>query len=113
MMDIVARGLSTKDIKVSATHFSQRTLSVSSENLPELPKQASTCIACHGERGISPAPEWPNLAGQRQVYLLNQLVAFKSGARKNAVMYEFAKSLSVDDMTRLADYYSALDVEIK
>lgn len=113
MMDIVARGLSAEDIKLAARHFSQRTLSVSSANLPEPPKQASTCIACHGEKGISPAPIWPNLAGQKQVYLLRQLIAFKSGTRKNDVMYENTKNLSENEMTRLADYYNAFDVRIK
>lgn len=113
MMNIVARGLSAEDIKVVASYFSQRRLSVSSENLPEPPVQASTCIACHGPVGISLAPEWPSLAGQKQVYLLKQLIAFKTGARKNDVMYEFTKNLGEDEMTRLADYYSAFEVTIK
>jgi cytochrome c553 len=113
MMNIVARGLSVEDIGVSAKLFSQRTLSVSSTNLPEPPTQVHTCIACHGEKGISPASEWPNLAGQNQAYLFKQLMAFKSGTRKNDVMREITRNLGEEEMQQFADYYSAFDVTIK
>jgi len=31
------------------------------------------CITCHGQRGISVAPNYPNLANQNERYLVNQL----------------------------------------
>ena len=45
-----------------------------------------TCAACHGANGISPSPIWPNLKGQKAQYIVLQLKAFKSGARKNPSM---------------------------
>ena len=37
------------------------------------------CSACHGPRGISVAPMFPNLAGQQAVYLRAQLNDFTRG----------------------------------
>jgi cytochrome c553 len=71
-------------------------------------KKSSTCIACHGQQGISPNDQWPNLAGQKKSYILNQLKAFKDGARVNAMMNPLANSLSDQDMQDLADYFSQL-----
>ncbi len=69
---------------------------------------AATCAACHGPAGISPNPEWPNLAGQKEAYLANQLMAFKNGERKNALMSPMATSLSTEDMANIAAYYASL-----
>ena len=32
--------------------------------------KSGACVACHGPAGISPNPDWPNLAGQQEGYLL-------------------------------------------
>ena len=34
--------------------------------------KATLCAACHGPKGISSNPLWPNLAGQQQKYLENR-----------------------------------------
>jgi cytochrome c553 len=31
------------------------------------------CITCHGQKGISVAPNYPNLAKQNELYLVNQV----------------------------------------
>ena len=67
-----------------------------------------TCAACHGGQGISPTGAWPNLAGQKEQYLLAQLKAFKEGTRVNAQMAPMVANLSEDDMANLAAYYSSL-----
>ena len=67
-----------------------------------------TCAACHGGEGISPTGIWPNLAGQKEQYLLAQLKAFKDGTRVNAQMAPMMASLSDDDMANVAAYYSSL-----
>jgi len=54
---------------------------------------ASVCTACHGADGVSTNPLWPNLAGQSKAYLLGALQAYRSGARKNAIMTVIAKGL--------------------
>lgn len=70
---------------------------------------ATTCVACHGQNGISMSPTWPTLAGQHEDYLLNALKQYRSGARKDAVMGPMAASLSDADVKLLARYYSRLE----
>lgn len=57
------------------------------------PKVAkTTCSACHGARGKSIAPTYPDLAGQNYGYLLKQLEDFQSGKRSDSViMTQMAK----------------------
>ena len=70
--------------------------------------KAVTCIACHGPKGISSNPLWPNLAGQKKEYLIKQIRAFKSGERKKAPMLPMVMSLTEEDIKNLAAYYSSL-----
>ena len=67
----------------------------------------SVCAACHGASGVSVADRFPNLAGQRQRYLADQLAAFRSGARSSDVMNALATQLSDDDVANLAAHFSA------
>ena len=73
--------------------------------------KAATCAACHGGAGISPAPVYPNLAGQKEMYLYQQLAAFKSGTRDNAMMASMVAGLSDDDMKNIAAYYASLSCQ--
>lgn len=80
---------------------------VNAEGSAEAGKVKSvTCSACHGADGNSINPEWPNLAGQHEGYLLRQLQAFKSGARQNPLMGPQAMTLSDEDMADLAAFFS-------
>ena len=45
--------------------------------------KAAVCSACHGPNGNSSNPEWPNLAGQGERYMVQQLKFFKEGKRNN------------------------------
>lgn len=65
------------------------------------------CAACHAVDGNSAAAANPKLAGLNAEYLYKQLVEFKSGARKNAIMAGMVAGLSEQDMANLAVYYSA------
>ena len=65
-------------------------------------KYTAVCAACHGADGNSGSPENPKLAGQHPEYLYKQLVEFKSGKRKNAIMMGFASTLSDEDMRNIA-----------
>lgn len=71
-------------------------------------QKAGTCIACHGQNGISTNDLWPNLAGQKAGYLVKQMKAFKDGSRKDPMMAPMVKGLSDQDMADLAAYYSSL-----
>jgi cytochrome c553 len=70
--------------------------------------KAPLCAACHGLDGRSQMPEAPNLAGQVEGYLGEQLRAFKSGERHNEQMAIIAKTLSPQDIEDLAAYYASL-----
>lgn len=70
--------------------------------------KSSTCVGCHGAAGISNNPLWPNLAGQKEAYLVKQLKAFRDGSRPDPMMAPMAKPLSDDDIANLAAYYSSL-----
>jgi cytochrome c553 len=67
----------------------------------------NVCGACHGADGNSTSPTYPNLAGQHPEYVFKQLVEFKAGGRKNAIMAPNVTKLSEDDMRNLAAYFSA------
>lgn len=69
---------------------------------------AAACQACHGKDGIGLTPQTPNLAGQKELYLSNQLIAYRSGTRKNNIMSPLAKPLSDEDIANLAAYFASL-----
>ncbi len=69
-------------------------------------KKSNTCSACHGKRGISINPLWPNLAGQNEHYLLKQLIDFKKG--NHPIMSPAVQHLNEQDMAMLAAFYANL-----
>ncbi|KAA0893042.1 cytochrome c [Pusillimonas sp. ANT_WB101] len=68
----------------------------------------TTCVACHGAKGISIAPIYPNLAGQKEQYLIDQLKAFHDGTRVNPIMQPMAAPLSDTDIANIAAFLSSL-----
>jgi cytochrome c553 len=70
--------------------------------------KAASCAGCHGAEGISGNPMWPNLAGQKEGYLVKQMKAFRDGTRVDPLMAPMAKPLTDDDIDNLAAYYSSL-----
>jgi cytochrome c553 len=74
--------------------------------------KADVCAVCHGLDGLSKIAEAPNIAGQNEHYLIEQLGAFQSGARSNDMMSVVVKDLSEDDIENLAAYYSAIPITV-
>lgn len=70
--------------------------------------RSAQCAACHGPNGHAIVPETPNLAGQDEDYLSEQLKNFRSGARQNETMSVIAKPLSDTEIANLAAYYNSL-----
>jgi len=75
-------------------------------------KKATVCFACHGANGVSVAPTFPRLAGQRADYLYHRLVSFKRADPKDpyysvSPMTPNVASLSDTDMRDLAAYFSS------
>jgi len=54
----------------------------------------------------------PNLAGQNERYLAEQLGAFKAGVRQNEMMSIAIKDLSPTDIEDLAAYYAAIEITV-
>ena len=78
---------------------------------PERGKQrAALCFGCHGPNGQSLNPEYPNLAGQKELYLIKQLTAFRAGERKNPLMTPMAAQLNDQDVLDVAAFFSAQEV---
>ena len=71
--------------------------------------KSAVCSACHGSNGISQIPMYPNIAGQKEQYLVLQLKAFRDGGRKNMVMSPMAAGLSDTDIDNIAAYYAGLN----
>ena len=74
--------------------------------------KAMMCQACHGLDGLSKTPDAPNIAGQTEPYIVAQLQAYKTGARKNDAMSVVAPSLSDTDIEDLAAYFSAIEINV-
>ena len=71
-----------------------------------VPLVRAQCAVCHGERGESAHPEFPQLAGQHAVYLRKQLQDFQSGARAHETMNSIARALSAAQVQQLADHFA-------
>lgn len=70
--------------------------------------KSATCAGCHGAAGISNNPMWPNLAGQKDAYMVKQMKAFRDGKRNDPMMSPMAKPLSDADIDNLAAYFASL-----
>ena len=61
----------------------------------------SPCSACHGDNGEGVMP-FPRLIGQTTAYLEQQMINFKTGVRKNAMMQAMLINLSDEEIKLLA-----------
>ncbi|MGQ0486632.1 MAG: c-type cytochrome [Hyphomicrobiales bacterium] len=71
------------------------------------------CQVCHGKDGIAKLPEAPNIAGQKETYLVKALTSFKAGERKNEQMTVVIKGLSDDDIANVAAYYASIKITVQ
>jgi cytochrome c553 len=75
----------------------------------------TVCGTCHGPRGNSTQPKYPQLAGQNANYLAAQLKAFRAQTRgdPDAIGYMWGMASQLDDETiqALAVYYAAQKAE--
>jgi cytochrome c553 len=66
-----------------------------------------TCMACHGEKGISMASAFPHLAGQQEKYLLKQMLEIQSGEREVPTMTGMLTNMSASDLADIAAFYAS------
>lgn len=74
-------------------------------------QKAAVCLGCHGANGVSVAPIFPRLAGQRVDYLYHRLFSFRHADPKDpyysaSPMTAIAATLSDADMRDLAAYFA-------
>ena len=74
--------------------------------------KTATCVGCHGAEGVSASNlPGPTLAGQNEAYLVEALVAYKTGKRNNPMMSPMAAALSDGDLDDIAAYYAGQKYE--
>ena len=70
-------------------------------------KVLSACRSCHGYNGRGAPPIYPRIGGQRYVYLVNQLKAWRDGTRANDPMSQMqviAQKMTDEDINNAAAY---------
>lgn len=72
----------------------------------EKPAKLGLCSACHGESGKAVLPDYPNLCGQNERYLVLALNAYRNGDRNNAQMRSLIGMLNATDIADLSRWYS-------
>lgn len=77
---------------------------------PGLHATVMLCANCHGANGISQLPIYPNLAGQKMLYLKQQLLHFRDGRRPSPVMEPMAQALSDAEINALSKYYAEMNI---
>ncbi len=70
-------------------------------------EQIPACMACHAANAQGMGT-FPDLAGQRYRYIVQQLKYFHNGTRQNALMGQIAKNITVPQMKEVAAYLSSL-----
>jgi cytochrome c553 len=69
------------------------------------------CAACHGQDGRAGTDAYyPRIAGKPAGYLYNQLLNFRDGRRRYALMAGMVDPLSEAYLLEIARYFSALDL---
>ena len=112
VMTPLAQALSSADIQNLATYYASLNCktAVGGKAVGDVTAGkalAKNCKACHGETGVGSNPAWPNLAGQKPVYLVNVLKAFKAGLRNDPMMAGVSRGLSDTNIADLSAYYAA------
>ncbi len=71
-------------------------------------KAAAVCSQCHGIKMPSAEAPFPPLAGRDMDYLKTALKQYRDKTRKSDIMNAIAGSLSDEDITNVAMYYSKI-----
>jgi cytochrome c553 len=123
IMAPVIGALKKQQIAAMAAHFAGQTPAPGAVENPQLAARGKVlyeegnratgvpgCVGCHLADGVG-YQRYPRLAGQRQAYIVQQLVEFKSGARSNDrahVMRAVAGRLTDEEIKAVAEYVAGL-----
>jgi cytochrome c553 len=72
------------------------------------------CAMCHNANGISRMAKFPKLAGQKAVYIEQQVMAFREGRRHNdgGQMQSIVGEIAQTDVAKIAAYFSSLPQDV-
>lgn len=97
---------------VSSCSVPERSRNLNDATIPASTTVLQVCANCHGAKGVSTSPNFPNLAAQSQPYLIKQLSDFRSHGRSDPPGYEYmwglSEHLTDSQIKGLADYFSQL-----
>ncbi|MEP7296082.1 MAG: c-type cytochrome [Burkholderiales bacterium] len=89
----------------------ERSRDLANPNVSATTMAQQVCSNCHGLTGNAVSPNFPNLAGQVEPYVIAQLSEFKSHGRHDPAGFEYmwglSRSLTDDQIKGLAAYYAA------
>jgi cytochrome c553 len=89
----------------------ERSRDLADPKVPAITLAQQVCSNCHGLTGSAVSPNFPNLAGQTEPYLVAQLNGFKSHGRQDPAGFEYmwglSRSLTDEQIAGLAAYYAA------
>jgi cytochrome c553 len=124
VMAPVFGALKKQQIPAMVAHFASQTPARGALENPELAARGKAlyeegnrasgvpgCVGCHLPKGEG-SQKYPRLAGQRQAYIVQQLLDFKSGARSNDrahVMRAVAGRLTDEEIRAVAEYVAGLN----
>jgi cytochrome c553 len=124
VMAPVLGALKKKQIPGMAAHFASQTPARGAVENPELAARGKVlyeegnhttgvpgCIGCHLPNALG-SQRYPRLAGQRQAYIVQQLMDFKSSTRSNdraRVMRLVAGRLTDEEIRAVAEYLAGLE----
>jgi len=70
--------------------------------------KSANCTGCHGMNGKSTTPTNPNLAGQKEAYLIKATKDYRDGKRKDPMMSSMVSGLSDADIADLAAFFASV-----
>jgi len=74
-------------------------------------QRVQACTECHGQSGRAASDGYyPRIAGKPAGYLYNQLLNFRDGRRRYALMTTLIDPLSDDYLREIANYFGGLDL---
>lgn len=68
---------------------------------------STACASCHGKYGLSVSDTYPNLAGQREAYLVKALKEYQGGQRSDPTMQAMVGPLNAQNIEDLAAYFAS------
>ena len=107
-MSSMAIALTNQDIEDLAAYLGSLGWTPNSAGVEIAESKLRTCVACHGVNGIIDNDLWPNLAGQKKLYLVTQMNRYREAVLSDPLMTPIANTLSDQDIEDLATFYSSL-----